>query len=577
MLVIQMDDPVVKMPAKPGNNYPYLLVQEGIKKNQSSERLRKFLSTKVMRRAQIELTYIRELQDWLNDLRPLTEGTSNGYLDNEVTRRIIGSLKTDTQAVIEARQRAYNMLMSESGPYVKLQSCETQMSQIDLQFVEIFKKRQEVEDEFKKQQDMFEHTNNQIEALETKLAHRSHVITARRPASRAGPRKVDEMRESLSKLRHQNETVSEKAEMLREKLAEIDSANSQTMAEMDSRLQELEADRIRAMVEHVKTYLTHVAETLYQGVPRDLKVEGHRSLDSVEGLLKVHWVDVRANAKRVERGDSVKYTEMFGVDPMRSDRKLDNKTDVRLRNGRSRGSKDGAVSLGGITKGLSSELRSDPERRQHKVLTSSHSMELHNTGSILSHLTQTSGSDSSLEDFVPVQIMNGSRSNFVTKFNPGSNTARTTKSKDSIESLELPPEERCVANISSVDPNRQYRTRATLAKSDEHPTTAQITEYSSMTRFDADDSSSETDSGGNDVTNAKNLTNVRMIAKQDNYPAPGTEELAFKAGQIIKQKRGVDTNGMCYGWTREGRMGRKIYGYYKPAVVRLMNPSRLSK
>ena len=57
-----------------------------------------------------------------------------------------------------------------------------------------------------------------------------------------------------------------------------------------------------------------------------------------------------------------------------------------------------------------------------------------------------------------------------------------------------------------------------------------VTEYSSMTRFDADDSSSETDSGGNDVTNAKNLTNVRMIAKQDNYPAPGTEELAFKAG-----------------------------------------------
>lgn len=53
------------------------------------------------------------------------------------------------------------------------------------------------------------------------------MITARRPASRAGPRKVDEMRDSLSQLRHQNEKVSEKAEVLRTKLAEIDSANSQ--------------------------------------------------------------------------------------------------------------------------------------------------------------------------------------------------------------------------------------------------------------------------------------------------------------------------------------------------------------
>jgi hypothetical protein len=66
-----------------------------------------------------------------------------------------------------------------------------------------------------------------------------------------------------------------------------------------------------------------------------------------------------------------------------------------------------------------------------------------------------------------------------------------------------------------------------------------VTEYSSMSRFDADDSSSETDSGGNDVTNAKNMTNVRMIAKQDNYPAPGTEELSFKAGTFAYKQTAV--------------------------------------
>jgi len=42
------------------------------------------------------------------------------YLDTEVTRRIIGALKREAMAVVEARQGAYNLLMSEEGPYSQL-------------------------------------------------------------------------------------------------------------------------------------------------------------------------------------------------------------------------------------------------------------------------------------------------------------------------------------------------------------------------------------------------------------------------------------------------------------------------
>lgn len=53
-----------------------------------------------------------------------------------------------------------------------------------------------------------------------------------------------------------------------------------------------------------------------------------------------------------------------------------------------------------------------------------------------------------------------------------------------------------------------------------------------------------------------------------------TCSLCYYTGQVIKQKRGVDGKGQCYGWTKEGIMGKKTFGYYKPGMVRPMKSNK---
>ncbi|XP_052799318.1 uncharacterized protein LOC128230930 [Mya arenaria] len=551
-----------------GNCYPYLLVDEGLKKNHSSDRLRKYLCGKIAKRAEMELSYIRQLQDWLDDLRPLIDGTSNCYLDTEVTRRLMGAFRLEAQSALDARQHVYNQIMAEQGPYAALQRLDADeaahaLTKIDEEFSEMFKKRKEMEREYNRHKDMVEHTNNKIETIEAKVSNRSHVITTRRPSTRAGTRKVDELIEQLSALRKQNETESERAGLSRDQLVDKDKEYCQTLMEMDSQLQELEADRIRAVVNCVNVFLKHATEALHRGMVTkgDSRLP---NLDSVLGLLDVHWCDVRTNARRAERGEDVKYTEMFSVDPLRR------KQASQHSNLRKADSRPESVQKGAISKGLGSEGNREIDRRTFcRPAINLTSDELESTHSILSHLSsRLSSSGSSVETEVAT-AQSASRGAF------GSSrqiVAMATKSKDSIESLDLPPETRCVANITKIDPYRQYRTRMKLAGSQEpEPVpTAQITEYSQMRRFDADVENSES---GCDVTSDSAMANVfdvKVVAIQDNYPAPGSNELPFKAGQTFRQKRGVDETGMCYGWTRENRMSRKIYGYYRPSLVKAM-------
>ena len=74
---------------------------------------------------------------------------------------------------------------------------------------------------------------------------------------------------------------------------------------MDSNLQEEELGRIRLIISQIQNYLDTLhnacALTVTDGRPTP-------SLDTLEGLLNVHWVDVRANAKRSERGELTKYS-----------------------------------------------------------------------------------------------------------------------------------------------------------------------------------------------------------------------------------------------------------------------------
>lgn len=66
-----------------------------------------------------------------------------------------------------------------------------------------------------------EHLSNQIEALEGQLSQRSRIVTSRRPPTRSGPRKVEEMQKNLSGLRQQYEQEMEKVERTGKELMEI--------------------------------------------------------------------------------------------------------------------------------------------------------------------------------------------------------------------------------------------------------------------------------------------------------------------------------------------------------------------
>ena len=55
------------------------------------------------------------------------------------------------------------------------------------------------------------------------------------------------------------------------------------------------------------------------------------------------------------------------------------------------------------------------------------------------------------------------------------------------------------------------------------------TEYSPLSKFKADNSGSDEEVILNDVSN---LCNVRVIARQDSCPSPGSSELHFKAGEL---------------------------------------------
>lgn len=69
-----------------------------------------------------------------------------------------------------------------------------------------------------------EHISNQIEALESQLSQRSRITSSRRPTSRTGPRKIDEMRDRLSSLRCQNDSAAEKIASFEEELLDEESS-----------------------------------------------------------------------------------------------------------------------------------------------------------------------------------------------------------------------------------------------------------------------------------------------------------------------------------------------------------------
>nr|XP_022314248.1 uncharacterized protein LOC111118853 [Crassostrea virginica] len=62
------------------------------------------------------------------------------------------------------------------------------------------------------------------------------------------------------------------------------------------------------------------------------------------------------------------------------------------------------------------------------------------------------------------------------------------------------------------------------------------------------------------------LRNIRVIANRD-YKAHNCNELNLKKGQVIKQKIGENEEGYAYGWTREGKLSPKHYGWYPISVV----------
>ena len=96
---------------------PYLVVQEGIWKNQATERVREFLVSKFSDRAEIELRYIRLLQDWLDELDPpRDQNDAASYVDSLVVKSVLDCLKKEAAAHISAIQKVYNSIMNNLGP-----------------------------------------------------------------------------------------------------------------------------------------------------------------------------------------------------------------------------------------------------------------------------------------------------------------------------------------------------------------------------------------------------------------------------------------------------------------------------
>lgn len=70
---------------------------------------------------------------------------------------------------------------------------------------------------------------NQIETLEGQLSQRSRIVMSRRPSSRSGPRKVDEMQEKLSKLRQGHVQETESADDFGKQLSQLENTAEQVL------------------------------------------------------------------------------------------------------------------------------------------------------------------------------------------------------------------------------------------------------------------------------------------------------------------------------------------------------------
>ncbi|XP_053384410.1 uncharacterized protein LOC123536630 isoform X2 [Mercenaria mercenaria] len=544
-----------------GNIYPYLLVDQGLKKNQASDRFRVFLAMKVAERAEIEMRYIKQLQHWINDLSIRTDlsdpsgnydlsirtdlsDPSDRYLNSELMAKILGSMRNEAAQVVDIRQRVYNLLMYEHGPYSKLQHLmeeeyKRHIKATEEEFHTLLGKRNNLAKTYKKYIEAHEHSSNQIETLESQLSERSRITSSRRPSSRTGPRKIDEMRDRLSRLRRQNDAETEKVASLEEELLDEESSAKHFLTTTEKRLQELETERIRLLIAEIKRYFEALQNTGPQRSPR-LAVKGQqiRSLEEAETLIKVHWLDVHTNAKRDEVPN---FQDMFAVTSAKSKAKTSANDSDRQ----------------------PSKEDSKPDSHRDLPLAESVSTYFYYKSSSGSSVEADGDGNSVVAEVNRMQIRRAVHDKFPSQ----------RHSEDSIETLNLPPEVRCPADISVLEPHKQYTTRMGVGgrfrQSEDCRQVAHLTEYSAVDKFVP----TESDSDEENEDTVGNLRNVRVIAVEDNTPSPGGSELAFKKGQIIKQKSGANDDGLCYGWTRENMMGRKQYGYYKQYKVKLFKKS----
>ncbi|XP_060556389.1 uncharacterized protein LOC132717035 [Ruditapes philippinarum] len=527
-----------------GDSFPYKLLDQAFKKHEASDKFRIFLTMKIAERAEIEMQYIKQLQNWVNDLNIQTDRMchpTDQYLKSELMSKILGSMRSEAAEVVESRQRVYNLLMSEHGPYSKLQILnegdeEQNMKMLEKDFHKRYDKRNHIAMAYRNCTEAREHSKNRIGTLETQLAERSRITSSKRPTSRTGPRKIDEMRDKLSRLRRQNDMETEKIALFEEELLDEESSAKQFLKSTEKQLQELETQRMRLIMEEIKRYFECLQNNSMQRSPRvTIKGQQIRSLEEAEKLVKVHWLDVHTNAKK---DDIPNYQDMFSTPSARSKKNenVDNSNE-QSRNNR--------------------EYR--PGSQQGLTLTESVSTYFYYKSSSGSSVEADGNGDSVVAEVNRMQHRMAGPALLPSQ----------RRSEESIETLNLPPEVRCPADITVLEPNKQYTTRMKVEKlrqNNECRQAAHLTEYSTVDKFVPEDSESDEEI----QECVGKLRNVRVIAVEEHSPSPSSLEIAFKKGQIIKQKFGANEDGLCYGWTRENLVGKKHYGYYHQDKVRLL-------
>lgn len=446
--------------------------------------------------------------------------------------RILAPVRAEAKETVEAHQKVYNLIMDEKGPYVKLKDLShaiwehERLEELEAQFSEIYDTRSAIEKEFTKNKEAYEHCRHQIEDLEDKLSDRSRLTFIRRPGGRPGSRKIDEMRDRLSRLRRQHEAAGEKAAYFGEKLRETEASTKHALMEMENQLRHMEFRRIAALSAEIQRYINYLQAHDRQNRAHKLSFFGKSDKHGLEGLeesLKTHWTDVLQNA---ELGGRPTFQKLFEATSARE------------------------------MKNTASSPRSRPPsavsgKRAAKSSSVTSSTSLSSSASGGSSVSSDLG-ESAVATVGQMQIRERASLTAPNKIS----------SEESIETLDLPPETRCRASLNQLEPNKLFSSQY-----DRLPKKASVTEYSEVKRYKPENSDTDIRFRRFPV---QSLCNVRVMAIEDSEAVPGSLILSFKKGQIIKQKNSINSQGLCYGWTRENRIGKKQYGFYNPKKVQVL-------